>query len=306
MNLVRLMRIWAFGWQGMRRNIWLSVNAIVTVALTVMSISVFVALNGALNETRKSFEQKLDITVFIKETASEQDVINFINQISERKDTTEVLYLDKDKAKAEFIRLNEDDPDLLASLEDVGGNPLPRYVQIKTKNPNVLSEIDTFARQDPFLPVVDSTSYQQTKDKITQFVNFTKFTLKNSLVISAFFAVISIIVVFNVIRLAIFSRRQEIQIMRYVGASQQFIRWPFVVEGTFLGAMASIISLALLYLLAWWESSLVPIYFPTSLVNPLELYGQYFWVLFWSNVASGILLTAIISYIAVRRYLKEQ
>jgi len=306
MRGVRLLRIWSFGWQGMRRNIWLSVNAIVTVALTVMSISVFVALNGALNETRKSFEEKLDITVFIKETAAEQDVVNFVNQISERKDTTEVLYLDKEKSKAEFMRLNEDDPELLASLEDVGNNPLPRYVQIKTDNPDILSDIDTFARQDQFLPVVDSTSYKQTKDKITQFVNFTKFTLKNSLVISAFFATISIIVVFNVIRLAIFSRRQEIQVMRYVGASHQFIRWPFVVEGTFLGASASVISLILLYLLALWESSLVPIYFPGSGINPAALYGQYFWVLFWSNVGSGILLTAIISYIAVRRYLKEQ
>lgn len=290
----------------MRRNIWLSVNAIVTVALTVMSISVFVALNGALNQTRKTFEQKLDITVFIKDTASDEDVVNFINQISDRKDTTEVTYLDKEKAKAEFIRLNSDDPELLASLEDVGGNPLPRYVQIKTDTPDVLADIDTFARQDQFLPVVDSTSYQQTKDKITQFVNFTKFTLKNSLVISAFFAIISVIVVFNVIRLAIFSRRQEIQIMRYVGASHQFIRWPFVVEGTVLGALASVISLLILYGLALWESSLVPIYFPTSGINPAELYGQYFWVLFWSNVGSGILLTAIISYIAVRRYLKEQ
>lgn len=306
MNLVRLGRIWAFGWQGLRRNIWLSINAIVTVALTVMSISVFVALNGALNQTRKSFEQKLDITIFIKETATEQDVVSFINQISERKDTTEVLYLDKEKAKAEFQRLNADDPELLASLEDVGNNPLPRYVQIKTATPDVLTSIDSFARQDKFLPVVDSTSYQQTRDKINQFVNFTKFTLKNSLVISAFFAIISIIVVFNVIRLAIFSRRQEIQIMRYVGASHQFIRWPFVVEGTVLGALASFISLILLYGLALWETSLVPTYFPGSTINPAALYGQYFWVLFWSNVGSGILLSAIISYIAVRRYLKEQ
>lgn len=306
MNFIRLRRIWAFGWQGMRRNIWLSVNAIVTVALTVMSISVFVALNGALNETRKNFEQKLDITIFIKESASEQDVTSFLNQINERKDTTEVTYVSKDKAKSEFERLNKDDPELVASLQDIGNNPLPRYIQIKTTTPAVLNDLDAFAHQDQFLPIVDTTSYQQTKDKITSFVNFTKFVLKNSIIISSFFAVISVIVVFNVIRLAIFSRRNEIQVMRYVGASPQFIRWPFVVEGMYLGAGASLISLLILYLLVRWEGTLIPVYFPGSTINPVSLYSQYFWVLFWSNIGSGIVLTGFISYIAVRRYLKEQ
>lgn len=305
MKLVRLGRIWSFGWQGIIRNIWLSVIAIVTVALTVMSISVFVVTNIALNQSREGLEDKLDISIFIKDNASEEDVLAFVNVISERQDTKEVIYFDKEKSRQQFLERNKDDAQLLSVISELT-NPFPRYVQIRVDDPAVLTNIDQFVGQEKFSPLVEDTSFRQTKDMIAQFVNFTKFILKNSIVITSILALVSVLVVFNMIRLAIFSRRGEIQIMRYVGASHQLIRLPFVVEGMILGGLAAGISLLMLFILSLWETSQIALYFPGATWSPAFLYHQYFWILFGANFGAGILLSAFISYIAVRRYLKEQ
>lgn len=304
MNPIRIGRILHFGWQGLSRNFWLSLIAVVTVSLTVMSVSVFTVLNIALSETTQSLEDQLDVSIFIKEAAAEPDVLTFVGLLNERTDTKDVIYNDKAKAEAEFRALNEGEDELLSVISDLD-NPFPRYIQVRADDPQSLSEINDFVIEGKFSALVEETSFQKTREEINGFVNFSKFIMKNSIVISIFFVLISVLVVFNIIRLAIFSRRNEIQIMRFVGASYQLIRMPFVVEGAIMGAMAAVISLILLYLLSQWEATQIPLYFTGATWNPITLYTQYFWVLMWSNFGFGMLLAASISYLAVHKYLNE-
>ncbi len=302
MNFIRLFRICSFGWQGFRRNGWLSFIAIINVALTLLMISVALVGSITLNEQRKEVEEELDLTIFLKEEAQEEDILATANRLQERGDVKEVIYVDKEKALAEYIELNKGDEELLAISDEIGSS-LARYIRVKPKVADSLKEINDFVL-NKYNPIVDETSYEATRESINDFINASKFIIRISIVFSGVLTIVSIIVVLNVIRLAIFSRREEIQVMRIVGASNELIRLPFVIEGLIFGILAALIALLMFWLGAAWLKSQIPLYFPYSEANPLMLFTQYFGELFWSNMLTGILLSTFISYIAVRRYLK--
>ena len=302
MNFIRLFRICSFGWQGFRRNGWLSFIAIINVALTLLMISVALVGSITLNEQRKEVEEELDLTIFLKEEAQEEDILATANRLQERGDVKEVIYVDKEKALAEYIELNKGDEELLAISDEIGSS-LARYIRVKPKVADSLKEINDFVL-NKYNPIVDETSYEATRESINDFINASKFIIRISIVFSEVLTIVSIIVVLNVIRLAIFSRREEIQVMRIVGASNELIRLPFVIEGLIFGILAALIALLMFWLGAAWLKSQIPLYFPYSEANPLMLFTQYFGELFWSNMLTGILLSTFISYIAVRRYLK--
>ncbi len=298
MNLVRWPRIWSFGWQGLVRH------AIINVALTLMMVSAVVIVSITVNEKRHELERQLDITIFIKEAAAEEDVLTFTQRLQERSEVQEMNYANKERAKQAFVELNAGDEELIKATEEIG-NPFPRYIQLKPKDPQQLSTINSYVLDPKFSALVDTTSFENTKEAIDTYINFSKFVMKDSLVLAGFLMIVSVVVVMNIIRVAIFSRREEIGIMRMVGASHQLIRLPFVVEGLLFGAFAAAISLLLFLAAAYWEGKQIPLYFPYSTTQPVLLYKQYFGVLLWSNFGLGMLMSALISYVAVRRYLKQ-
>lgn len=301
----RFRRIFTFGWQGFVRNGWLSFIAVLTLAFSIMAISVLGVLNAANHRVQKNLENKLDLAVFFRDAAPEEQVVDFIQQVNKRSDVREVTYINKDEARQKFLVENATDEALITAVSELD-NPFPRFVRVQADNPSTLEKLNAFASQDTYKEIIESTSYQQTKDVVANFVNTAKFTRLNSLVITVFFIIYSILVVFNMIRLAIFARREEVEIMRIVGATNYLIRLPFVFEGVLFGIIGALISVVMLGLASRWETVQLMRYFnltdPLSL--PLGMYWQYFGVLFWSNIGGSVILAAAASYLAVRRYLR--
>lgn len=301
----RCQRILTFGWQGFIRNGWLSFIAVITLAFSVMCVSVLGILNGVNKQVQQNLENKLDLAVFFRDGAPEEKVVDFIQQVSKRSDVREVVYIDKDEARSKFLNDNQTDEALIAAVNELD-NPFPRFVRVQADTPSTLAKLDAFAGQTSYQEIVESTSYQETKDTVANFVNTAKFIRLNSIVGTVFFIVYSLLVVFNMIRLAIFARREEVEIMRVVGATNYLVRWPFVFEGVIFGVIGALISLLLMYLAANWESGQMARYFnmtdPLSL--PTGLYAQYFGVLFWTNIGGSMVVAATASYLAVRRYLR--
>lgn len=301
----RLRRILTFGWQGFVRNGWLSFIAVLTLAFSIMAVSVLGVLNAANHQVQKNLENKLDLVAFFRDAAPEEQVVDFIQQVSKRSDVREVTYINKDEAREKFLSENATDEALITAVNELD-NPFPRFVRVQADTPATLEKIDVFANSDTYKEIVESTSYQQTKDVVANFVNTAKFTRLNSLVITLFFIIYSLLVVFNMIRLAIFARREEVEIMRIVGATNHLIRLPFVFEGILFGVIGALISVLMLGLASRWETAQLMRYF--NLTNPLSLplgmYWQYFGVLFWSNIGGSVIVAATASYLAVRRYLR--
>ena len=301
----RSKRILNFGWQGFVRNGWLSFIAVMTLFFSVMAISVLAVLNLVNKQVQQNLENKLDLAVFFWDAAPEEKVVDFIQQINKRSDVREVTYVNKDEARELFLNQNATDEALIAAVSELD-NPFPRFVRIQADSPSTLSKLNDFANQTSYQEVVESTSYQQTKDIIATFMNTAKFTRLNSIVITVFFIFFSILVVFNMMRLSIFARREEVEIMRVVGATNVLVRVPFLVEGVIVGIISALISLLMLWIVAHWESGQLARYF--SLTDPMSLptgyYRQYFGWLFWLNIFGSVALAATSSFLAVRRYLR--
>jgi cell division transport system permease protein len=301
----RFKRVLTFGWQGFMRNGWLSFIAVVTLSFSVMAISVLGVLNQVNKQVQQNLENKLDLAVFFRDAAPEEKVVDFVQQVNKRSDVREVTYIDKDEARQQFLEENATDEALIGAVNELE-NPFPRFVRIQADAPATLARLNEFASQTTYQEIVESTSYQQTKDIVANFVNTAKFTRLNSIVVMLFFIIYSVLVVFNMIRLAIFSRREEVEIMRVVGATNVLIRWPFVVEGILFGLIGALISLLMIWIAARWESGQLMRYFSiTDAASlPSGYYQQYFGVLFWTNIIGSVILATTASYLAVRRYLR--
>lgn len=313
-----ILRIVRYGIQGFRRNFWLSLIAIITMTITLLTITIFAVGDVVANKKNEEFTKKnIDYVIFVKDSASDTDLTLFRTQLSGRPEVLKLDYLSKDDARKQFDELFGADPDLKGIIS-ADSNPLPREVTVKFNDANDIDSFDSFARQDKFKEIVEKTSYQNNKQVIANYVRVTTFLKVLGIAFTAFFLIIAMLVILNTIRLTIYSRREEIEVMRYVGATQGYIRGPFIVEGVLFGVLSALITGIISWVVLSQLQSLITQTFKTGSTNVItDLFASTLGVgqssavsgllasLFTLQLLVGILLGIICSVLAVRRYLKE-
>lgn len=313
-----IFRIIRYGIQGFRRNIWLSVIAIITMTITLLTITVFAVGDVVVNKKNEEFSKKnIDYVVFIKDTASQPDVDLFRTQLSAQPQVLSLNYVSKDDARKQFDELFGNDPDLRGIITD-DNNPLPREINVRFSQANAISTFDQFVSQDKFKAIVDKTSYQNNKQVIDNYLRLTTFLKIIGIAFTCFFLIIAMLVILNTIRLTIYSRREEIEVMRYVGATQGYIRGPFIVEGVLFGIISALITSVVAWGVLTQLQSLVTQTFNSGATNAItDLFASTLGVgqssvvssllayLFFLQLLVGILLGIVCSFLAVRRYLKD-
>lgn len=306
-NMVNFFRIIKYGFQNFWRNGLLSVATTLVLALTLFTVSIFVAATLLANATVESINSRIDVVVYFNDDVSDSEIMQIEQGVKGLKSVRETTYISKDEALDKWVSRTEDQSLKNAITEE--NNPLPRSLEIKIKDPSKTQEVADYFNQETIKPSVHRVRYN--KEVIDKIVRYTSAFKKIGLGLVVIFVIISIFVVFNTIRLAIYSRRDEIEIMQLVGATPSFIRWPFVVEGTLFGIFAALFDSILIilggkYLLS---SGIVP---ATSLNEILNFLGpeaaKYFSgatlnIIFY-QVVVGILLSVVCSMVAIRRYLK--
>jgi cell division transport system permease protein len=311
-------RILRYGIQGFRRNIWLSVIAIITMTMTITTVVVFVAGNVVAAKKYQEFNDKLDYFIFIKDEASDADVQQLRSQIEGRSEVIRVTYLDKDAALKNFEE-NFGTDDSLKGAVSKDDNPLPREIDVKFKDPSTIDQFDQFIKQDRFQQLVEFTSYHENGKAINAYVSFTNFFRVFGLGFTIFFIMIALLVILNTVRLAIYSRREEVEIMRLVGATRGYIRGPFLIEGMLFGLLGALFSAVVGWIFlrllqtvlarsySAQTANLVTDLFGSSFANITTIHGfnSVFAQLFLLQVATGLVLGVACSYAAIRRYLKE-
>jgi cell division transport system permease protein len=187
-------------------------------------------------------------------------------------------------------------------------NPLPRSFEVKVINPDNLDSVAKIFDTAEVKPMITKTSLNENRSTIQRLVGVTKFIRKVGLAFSLFFIFISIMVVFNTIRLAIYSRRDEIDVMKLVGASPSFIRWPFLLEGILYGILATILSSILLYFAFRFLSPFANRYLG-DIMNQwggsfMAYFNAHLWEIILWQLLVGILIGLGCSYFAIRKHLK--
>jgi len=300
--MVTLSRIIKFAWQGFLRNGWLSVSTIGIMILALLVFESLILFNVIAGGAIKSVQEKVDISVYFKSNVSEDSVLNIKRSLEGLSEVKAVEYVSREEALEEFKARHADDETIVQTLEELDENPLLASLNIKA---NELGEYDTIASylEAPNLAdSIEKVTYAQNKVVIDRLDKLTNTTERGVVALTVFLAFLAVLVTFNTIRLAIFSNREQIEIMRLVGASNSFIRGPYIAEGVLYGLIAAVVSFAILVPVISFMSPHI-----AGFILEVNL-GDYFannWVnLILYQVLFGVTLGIVSSAIAIRKYLE--
>jgi len=298
-----LRRIFRASWLNFKRNLGLSLATIFILLVTISLITSLFLFRKISQFLIADLEAKVDISVYFKEDAPEEEILKAEEKISKMPEVKEVEYVSREMAQEKFIQKHKDNPLLMASLQELGENPFLASLNIKAQKPEDYEIIANFLENSDFKDYIEQPiDYYQRKPIIDKLSLITSVVDKTGIGVSIILVFLSFLVAFNTIRLAIFNQREEISIMRLVGASNWFIRAPFLIQGIISGFFATLITIFISFLVCWFLGPKLEIFLPDF--NLKNLFFQNFWVLFLIQLLSAMALSIFSSLIAMRRYLK--
>jgi cell division transport system permease protein len=278
--------------KSFKKNWVISMAAITTVALSLLVIGFFMLIAFTVNSWMNLTEQKIEITVYIKEGVPPESIEALQSEIMSWNEVRKVTYISKDEAM-QRLKKQLKDTELLSMVD---GNPLPVSLEIAMKNPEKASIIVNKLKGHP--EIDDIRHDRETVDRLIAFVKAARWI---GIVFAALLAFASLVLISNAIRLAIYARRKEIGIMRLVGASNWFIRWPFLFEGIIQGVIGAIAAIGLLYVV---QISVIDKIRQAITFIPVGANGSEFMQLVLGLIVAGMTIGAAGSALALRRYLK--
>lgn len=286
---------WFFleAFKSMIRNGLMTIASVLTIALSLFLVGLFTFASVTINQTIGSFEKQLEIEVFLKDEASPQDIQSLQDTINSWSEVETVTYISKEEALQRFKERYKDHPEL---IENIQGNPLPASFVIRLKDPQKVEEV---AKRFDGNPAVEDVEYGQ--KYVKRLFEALKVIRYSGFAFILLLAFVSIILISITIRLAIFARRQEISIMRLVGASNWFIRLPFVIEGCIQGLLGALVAAAGIYII---RATVLEKLRSQILWLPINFSSTLFWQITAGLVLGGLALGAIGSAVAMRRYLR--
>lgn len=302
--ILRIKRILKIAFSNFSRNSLLVITAVAIMTLAILTVSIFLLLSLSTNEAAQRLKDKIDITVNFKDEASEALIQQLKNELESRESFKSIQYISKDEALRRFktrTNVKSEIKNIITPQE----NPLPRGLQVSAVE---LSQYDFVAgviKKPQYAPYIDSSSYEDNKQLIQNVNNMAKFVQKFGLALSGLFVLISILVVFNTVRLTIVFRSNEMEIMRLVGASSYFARNPFLVEGFLYGLFALVFSQLIIFLGIKLLTSLGTVTIFSSLFAMIEpIYLNNFWLLLLFQFIVGTVIGVGSSWLSVRKYVR--
>lgn len=295
-------RIFRGSWLNFRRNSGLFLATIFVLFITISLITSLFFFHKISQFLISELEAKVDISVYFKEDSPEKEVLKAKDELSKMSEVKEIEYISREMARETFIQKHKDNPLLMASLEEIGGNPFLASLNIGAWKPDQYETLAHFLENADFKNLIEKIDYYQRKPVIERLSAITSTVNKVGIGMSIILALISFLVAFNTIRLAIFNQREEISIMRLVGASNWFIRGPFLFQGVIAGFFATLITVLIFFLTCWVLGPKLEILLPDF--NLRIFFFQNFWTLFLIQLLTGMGIGIFSSLIAMRRYLK--
>jgi cell division transport system permease protein len=304
MSTINAKRLIVSGVTNFFRNIWVSIAATSMVAITLFIISTILVFYTLTVLSIQNSTDKVGVaTAYFKDTATESEIANVRTEIEALPGVKSVGYISKAQAAELFKQRHQNEPVLLETLNEFSASdsPIPASLAVRADQLSDYPQIYSTLTSDRYAPYFQSVrDNQKVIDKLHSIIAFiTAF----GLILAGIFIIVTIMVTFNTIRLTIYNRREEVEIMRLVGATNWYIRWPFLIEGILYAVFATaFVSLVVLVLLIMLSGRIEQFLSISSLGT--TLFNAIFWKLLLVNLVASIGLCLIASTIAIRRYLK--
>jgi cell division transport system permease protein len=301
-KFLKLLRTFKEGSRNFYRNGWLSLAtvSVLTVSLYIIGITVLVGIGS--KSALENIQQKVNISVYFNPEVKEERILEIKDKLAGYREIKSIDYVSKNQALDEFLQSGNNDPSINQALQEIGDNPLLASLVIKAQNPEQYDIIAQSIEQSNFRDEISRINYEKNKEAISRLNNFIHMVERTGFIIGAIFIFVAILVTFNTIRITMYSHRQEFEVMRLVGASNMYVRTPYIFEGIFYGIASAISVLLLLFITFQFVAPAVQGVISRSAL--VAFYFQYFGMMSLFLFFSGIMLGVISSFIAIRRYLK--
>lgn len=304
-------RILKSGFVNFFRNGFISLAAILVMSITLFAVGSLLFSGVLLDDSLNKLREKVDVNVYFAPDADEEDILSVRTALEGLPEVSSVTYTSREEALAIFNERHKDDQGILQALEELDENPLGASLSIKAKETSQYEGIATFLDSDTALsitnkPIIDRVNYYQNKvaiDKLTEIIDSSE---KSNLLKTILLVVVSILITFNTIMLTIYNSREEIRVMKLVGAGNWYVQGPFIVMGAMYGVFSALIALILFYpVTQWFGAMFYPFNFLPDIKNIdlLAYYSSNFGEIFLIVLVVGVALGIVSSYLAVKRYI---
>lgn len=298
-------RIVKAGFLNFRRNGLVSWAAILIVTITLSVITALILLQAVLATSLEQIKNKVDVSIYFVVGASEDKILALQETIETLPEVASVTYTSADDALALFRERHASDYPTIQALDEIGENPLGAYLNVKAKEVSQYESIANFMQSDNALVIgsqniIDKVNYYQNKTVIDRLNNIINGARKLGFILTLILVALSIIITFNTIRLTIFISREEIGVMRLVGASKMRVRGAFMMEGAIYGVSATILTLLIYWPITAWLGHKMTLFLG---LNLYDYYLANIWQIALITLLSGVLLGMISSFLATRKYL---
>lgn len=295
------------GLRGFYRNRTVSLSSIFILTITLSIVTSFYLFGAVFDYTLEQVKEKVDVRVYLTTDATEEQATDIRAKLLGLSDVKTVEYVSKEQALLDFKKKHEGDQLTLQALEELGTNPFGASLSVIAKDTSRYGAIaDQLTDESGLLGdnkgIIDKVNYYQIKDSIDKLNSIIGWTNTVGFWLSIIFVLMSCMIVYNTIRLAIFVYRDEIAVMKLVGASNMFIRGPFIVESLLYAIVATVVTLIIFFPATIWVTKKTVFFFEGMNIN--AFYLSHFVELALTLLAFGSVLTVVSSFLAVRKYLK--
>ncbi len=299
--LISLKRILRSGLEKFSRDRSSTGAALVMMIAVLFVVSSLFILQGMSAFLVEKLQEGVDVSAYFQDEVGEEEMFEVRDQLSALQEVKEVEYVSKEEALRRFIEIYQGKEAIIASLDALGRNPLRAHLNVKARDPDEYAKITEFLSGEAFTSQIASVDFYDRAPVIEKLSLISSGIRAGVLAISIALSAIAVLVAFNTIRLTIYNSKEEIEIMRLVGASSWFIRGPFLVQGVLVGMAASVGTIVLLFVLSFFGGDQLQSFSGFDVSS--FLVAQFFWFLLL-QFGVGIGLSVLSAAIAMNRYLK--
>ncbi len=299
--MLSLYRIIKFSFQDIARNVWLTIVTITILLLALFSINTLSTVRVISDSAALAIKEKINISLYLKAEAPEPEIIALRDKIASSEKVKSVTYISKQSALESFREKYKNNQEVLSALKELGRNPLSPSLTIM---PQDLENSSLLINELRVLenPIIESRDFSDNAVILEKINNITKRVNEIGLFIIAIFILTSLLVVYNAIRVAIYTHRQEIEIMRLVGASNMFIYMPYIVSAFVYALISILIIISVFYPFLSLLQPYLEVFFTGYNVNILTYFVDNFLVIFGTQFLVVLLINVLATLFAVRKY----
>lgn len=290
--------------QQFHRNLWLSIATITLLVLPLLAINMIISLGAVAEAATQAVQDKIDVSIYFKPAVANETVENTVGELKKLSEVKEVVLIPKEGSLERFKERHKGDQIILESLAELGDNPFGATLAVKAHDPEQYQRILAFLEDPKYSELIEEKNFDDHRLVIGKINTLMRNIRSFGSVVATIFGVIAVLIVINTVRVAVYTHRGEIGVMRLVGAGNWFIRGPFLMEAFLFSLVAVLFTAAIVYPSLTFIQPRLNMLFDGMKVSLVSYYNAHFLAIFGTQLLTVFVLTVLSSFFAVRRYLK--